>query len=128
MRIALVHKDPVAREILTRALRQRLHLRVSAYRCIEDWMLSALPYDLFIVYKDLGHKMNGVQGVKLIRAQNSGALIIGVSNAPHAEREFLQGGADAFLLRSGNEVQELGDLALKLIAQWVNTPARAAGG
>ncbi len=119
MRMALVHKDPVAREVLARALHNRVHLEVVGFSCIEDLMLGQLPYEVYVVYKDLGHKMNGVQGVKVIREKKADALIIGVSSTPNADREFLPAGADGFLLRSGNEVQELGDLLLKKIAQWV---------
>ncbi len=122
MQMALIHKDHIAREILVRGLQPRLHLTVQDYSCVEDLMLGKLPYDVYVVYKDLGHKMNGVQGVKMIREQKPKALIIGVSNTPNADREFLPAGADAFLLRSGNEVHELGNLILKKLAQWASVP------
>ncbi|MBI4671076.1 MAG: response regulator [Chloroflexi bacterium] len=125
--IALIHKDHAAREILARALHRRLHSMVTDYSCIEDLMLTELHYDVFVVYKDLGHHLNGVQGVKLIREKKPDALIIGVSNMPNTDREFLPAGANAFLLRSGNEVEELQELILKKIAQWVNTPPRPQG-
>lgn len=120
MQMALIHKDHVAREILARGLQSRLHVTVNDFGCIEDLMMGTLPYDLYVVYKDLGHKMNGVQGVRLIRERKPEALIIGVSNMPNTDREFLPAGANAFLLRSGNEVQELNTLILKKIAQWVS--------
>ncbi len=122
MEIALVHKDPVARQILERALRARVHLGISGYSCIEDLMLGSLPYDIYVVYRDLGHKMNGVQGVQVIRGKKPQALIIGVSSTPNTDKAFYKAGANAFLLRSGNEVQELGDMLLKKIAQWVAMP------
>lgn len=118
LQIALVHKDRAAREILMRALRKRLHAGITDFSCIEDLMLTELRYDVFVVYKDLGHRLNGVQGTQLIREKKRAALILGVSNTPNTDREFLAAGADAFLLRSGNEVQELGNLILTSLARW----------
>jgi hypothetical protein len=78
-----------------------------------------MSYDAFIVYSDLGHNMSGAKGVREIRSQRPDAYIIGVSYRPYADAKLLPAGADAFLLRAGNEIQEL----VKLVQ---DRPARQA--
>jgi len=113
MRIALIHRQAVARQVLQRALQAKLYEDVIEFSSIEDLFLSSLQFDVLVVYNDLGHYTNGAAGVREIRANLPDAIIIGVSNRPYADRSFLKEGADAFLLRSGNEVQELVNLIRK---------------
>ncbi len=57
--------------------------------------------------------MRGVTGVRKIRALKPDASIMGVSVKPYGEKRFLPAGATAFLLRAGNEIEEM----IKLILQ-----------
>lgn len=116
MQIALIHGYRAQREVLRRALQAKLHEVITDFDCVEDLMMSLMQYDVLIVYKDLGHHMNGVDGVRAIRKKLPDAVIIGVSSTPNTNRLFLPAGADAFLLRSGNEVSELASLVRKQVA------------
>jgi hypothetical protein len=58
--------------------------------------------------------MSGVQGVARIRGRRPDAFIVGVSSTPNFDRQFLPVGADAFVLRAGNEIQELVSVIRKL--------------
>lgn len=107
IKIGLVHKHRPTREVLARALKFKLQAEVTDFSCVEDLLKSSMDYAVFVVYSDLGHKMNGVEGVSAIRSKSAEAFIIGVSNTPYYERKFLPAGANAFLLRSGNEIGEL---------------------
>jgi hypothetical protein len=107
MKICLIHGRRVAREVLTRALSSKLGAEVTSFPCCEDVLESSLDYDVFIVYNNFRKKMSGVRGVTKIRGWNPYAFIVGVSSTPNFDRQFLPAGADAFVLRAGNEVQEL---------------------
>lgn len=107
MKISLVHSHPPAREVLTRALSAKLKMAVTGFSCIENLLQSSMDYDTFVIYSDFGHKMSGVRGVAQIRLQKPRAFIIGVSSRPNLDRKFLPAGANAFLLRAGNEIEEL---------------------
>jgi DNA-binding NarL/FixJ family response regulator len=107
MKIAIAHEHPPTRQVLSRALSVRLRAEVTDFSCVEDVLASKLDYDIFVVYNNFGHKLSGVQGVKEIRKRVPRAFIIGVSGTPNYDRKFLPAGADKFILRSGNEIQEL---------------------
>jgi DNA-binding NarL/FixJ family response regulator len=119
MRISIVHSHAPTREILTRALSVKLKMQVTGFSCIENLLQSSMDYDTFVVYSDFGHKMSGVRGVAQIRLQKPRAFIIGVSCRPNLDRKFLPAGADAFLLRAGNEIEEL----VRIIQQHCNITA-----
>jgi DNA-binding NarL/FixJ family response regulator len=107
MNICIAHAHRPAREVLERALHSRLLADVTGFACVEDVLTSTTNFDVFIVYSNLGHNMSGAQGAAIIREQNPGGLIIGVSDRPSADKKFRAAGADTFLLRSGNEISEL---------------------
>jgi DNA-binding NarL/FixJ family response regulator len=108
MKICLIHGRRVAREVLTRALSSKLGAEVTSFPCCEDILESSLDYDVFIVYNNFSKKkMSGVRGVAKIRGRNPYAFIVGVSSTPSYVHQFLPVGADACVLRAGNEVQEL---------------------
>jgi len=107
LKICIVHAKRVPREVLTRALASRLGADVIGFSCCEDVLASSLDYDVFVVYNNFRKKMNGVKGVTGIRARKPDAFIVGVSSTPNLHRRFLPAGADAFLLRAGNEIEEL---------------------
>lgn len=107
MRIGIAHAHHPTRQVLARALASRLQAEVETFSCIEDALLSPVTMDAFVVYNNFGHHMDGVTGVAYIRAQWPGAFIIGVSYKPYFQKLFLAAGADAFLLRAGNEIAEL---------------------
>jgi len=107
MRISLVHAHTPTREVLTRALSVKLKLPVTGFSCVENLLQSSMDYDVFVVYSDFGHKISGVRGVASIRQQKRQAFIIGVSYRPNLDKRFLPAGANAFLLRAGNEIEEL---------------------
>jgi DNA-binding NarL/FixJ family response regulator len=113
MQIALIHGQRPAREVLQRALASKLSEDVTEFGSVEDLLLSSMQYDVLVVYNALGHHLNGTQGVSEIRKRLPDAFIVGVSNKPNVDHIFLSAGADAFLLRSGNEIQELADLIRK---------------
>ncbi len=107
LRICLVHSGRVAREVLARALATRLGAEVDTCCCCEDVLAQPLNYDAFVVYNNFRRRMNGIRCVAEIRTRKPSALIVGVSTAPGTARRFPQAGADAYVLRSGNEVKEL---------------------
>ena len=107
MKVCLIHGKRVAREVLTRALSSKLGAEVTNFSCCERALASSLDYDVFVVYNNFRGKMTGVRGVAKIRGRNPHAFIVGVSSTPNFDRHFLPVGADAFVLRAGNEVQEL---------------------
>jgi DNA-binding NarL/FixJ family response regulator len=108
--ICLVHGRNTAREVLARALSYKLGANVAHFACCENVLASSLDYDVFIVYNNFRKKMNGVRGVTEIRARKPDAFIIGVSSIPNFHRRFLPAGANAFLLKAGNEIEELARL------------------
>ncbi|MFZ5917714.1 MAG: hypothetical protein ACOYZ7_12315 [Chloroflexota bacterium] len=121
MKICIVHVDRIAREVLSRALQRSFDAEVLTYACCEDALLAFLGCDVFVVYNNFGpRKMNGIKGVAAVRAQNPRAFIIGVSSKPYNQRRFLPAGANAFLLRAGNEIGEL----VGIIDRWQKQPVR----
>ncbi len=107
MNICLIHSKRVGREVLARALSSRLGAEVTGFSFCENALSCSLDYDVFVVYNNFRRKMSGVRGVEKIRARNRDAFIVGVSSTPNLDKRFLPAGADAFLLRAGNEVNEL---------------------
>jgi DNA-binding NarL/FixJ family response regulator len=107
MNISIVHAHPPAREVLVRALANKLSAQVTDFCCVEDLLSSSMNYDVFVVYSNLGHRMTGAKGVVEIRFQKPNAFIIGASDNPNAHSKFQKAGVNAFLLRSGNEIAEL---------------------
>ena len=114
MNICLIHGKRKARAVLTRALSSRLGAEVVDFSCCEGALASPLDYyDVFVVYNNFRGRMGGVKGVAEIRAQNPDAFIVGVSSTPGFDKRFLSAGADAFVLRAGNEVVELASVIQK---------------
>jgi hypothetical protein len=107
MKAAIVNSHIPTAEVLARALASRLNVDVMTFSCIENVLASSMDYDIFAVYNNFGHKITGVRGVALIRDRKPRAFIVGVSYSPNFEHKFLLAGADAFILRAGNEVGEL---------------------
>jgi DNA-binding NarL/FixJ family response regulator len=107
MKICIVHARRPAREVLTKALSNKLGADVTSFSCCENILVSSLNYDVFVVYNNFHKKMDGVRGVARIRARKPEAFIVGVSRTPGFDKRFLPAGADAFLLRAGNEIEEL---------------------
>ena len=107
MNICLIHGKRVGREVLVRALSSRLDADVTGFSCCENALECSLDHDVFVVYNNFRKKMSGVRGVREIRARKPEAFIVGVSSTPNNDKRFLAAGADAFLLRAGNEVEEL---------------------
>jgi DNA-binding NarL/FixJ family response regulator len=107
MNICIVQAHRLTREVVVRALASRLYAEVTEFCCVEDLLRSSMHYDVFVVYGNLGRRMSGAKGVAQIRKQKPNALIIGVSDMPDAQAKFLASGADAFLLKAGNEIAEL---------------------
>jgi hypothetical protein len=106
---------------LARALASRLRAEVTPFSCVENVLASSMGYDIFVVYNNFERNMNGITGVSQIRKRKPHALIIGVSYKPYFEKKFLPAGADAFLLRAGNEIEEL----VALIKNHPKSPAAA---
>ena len=107
MNICLIHGKRVGREVLVRALSSRLDADVTGFFCCENTLECSLDYDVFVVYNNFRKKMSGVRGVAKIRARKTEVFIVGVSSTPNNDKRFLAAGADAFLLRAGNEVEEM---------------------
>ena len=108
MNICLIHGKHVGREVLVRALSSRLDADVTGFSCCENALECSLDYyDVFVVYNNFRKKMSGVRGVTKIKARKPEVFIVGVSSSPNNDQRFLAAGADAFLLRAGNEVEEL---------------------
>jgi len=107
MRICLVHAKRIPREVLTRALASRLGADIEVYSCCENALACSLDHDVFVVYNNFRSRMSGVRGVAEIRARAPDAFIVGVSGTPDSVGRFLSAGADASLLRAGNEIEEL---------------------
>jgi DNA-binding NarL/FixJ family response regulator len=110
MKICIVNRRDTAGEIISRALSFKLGAKVAHFASCENALASSLDYDVFIVYNNFRKKMNGVKGVANIRARKPEAFIIGVSSIPNFQRKFVPAGADAFLLKAGNEIGELVDI------------------
>ena len=114
MKACIVHGNRIAREILVRAFHRSFDAHATAYSCCEDVLKSSLDYDIFVVYNNFGpRKMGGVRGTARIRARKSDAYIIGVSAKPYNDKKFLPAGADAFLLKAGNEIEELVEIVCR---------------
>jgi hypothetical protein len=107
MKAAIVHSHIPTAEVLARAISSQLHADVTTFSCVENLLASSMDYSAFVVYNNFGHKMTGMRGVTLIKDRKSRAFIVGVSYKPDLERQFLSAGADVFVLRAGNEVEEL---------------------
>jgi len=107
MKICIAHHTDSAREVISRGLAFQLQAQVTGFSCVENVLVSSLDYDIFIVYNNFHKKMNGVRGAQEIRMRKPKAFIIGVSAIPNYHLKFLPAGADAFLLKSGNEISEL---------------------
>ncbi|MDY6875183.1 MAG: hypothetical protein SWK90_03135 [Chloroflexota bacterium] len=107
MKICLIHARRVAREVLARALTSKLGADVTWFSSCEDAVACSMDYDVFVVYNNFRKGMGGVRAVTKIRELRPDAFIVGVSSTPKFHRRFLPAGADAFLLRAGNEVEEL---------------------
>jgi len=107
MNICFIHGKRVGREVLVRALSSRLDADVTEFSCCENALECSLDWDVFVVYNNFRKKMSGVRGVREIRARKPEAFIVGVSSTPNNDKRFLSAGADAFVLRAGNEVEEL---------------------
>ena len=110
MKICLINGNRLAREVLTKALVGRLGADVTAFPCCENALAGSLDYDVFVVYNNFNKRMTGMKGVTNIRARKADAYILGVSSTPNFDKKFIPAGANAFLLRSGNEVEELIEL------------------
>ena len=115
MKICLIHGKRVAREVLARALASRLSADVEVYSCCENALACSLDYEVFVVYNNFRQKKSGVRGVAEIRIRKPEALIIGVSGSPNSHKRFLLAGADAFLLRAGNEIEELVGIIRRIV-------------
>ena len=107
MKISIVHAHRATREVLARALARKLGADVTTFAHIENVLNSSMDYDVFVVYNNFDHKMDGVKGVAMIRIRKPHAFIIGVSYRPNLDRVFLPAGANALLLRAGNEIEKL---------------------
>lgn len=108
MKICLIHAHRPSREVIARALRRSFNTDVVTFSCCEDLLAVPLAYDVFIVYNNFEpRKMRGLGGATKIRAQRPDAFIIGVSTVPHFGKRFMRAGANATLLRAGNEIAEL---------------------
>ncbi|HLF25116.1 MAG TPA: hypothetical protein VJG32_02170 [Anaerolineae bacterium] len=107
MKISIAHGHRPTREVLARALASQLQAEVTPFSSVENVLVSSLDYDIFVVYNNFERNMDGITGVSKIREQKPHAFIIGVSYKPYYEKKFLPAGADAFLLRAGNEIEEL---------------------
>lgn len=119
MKVCIIHARPPAREVIARALRCAPGTDVVTYAHCEDILATSLDYDVFIVYNNFGpRKMNGIKGTAAIRDRKPEAYIIGVSSKPYNDRRFLPAGANAFLLRAGNEIAELVEIVRGQLATW----------
>jgi DNA-binding NarL/FixJ family response regulator len=107
MNICLIHGKRVGREVLARALTSELGAEVTHFPSCESALACSLDCDVFVVYNNFRRKMSGIRGVKEIRARKPDAFIVGVSSTPGFDKRFLPAGADAFVLRAGNEIEEL---------------------
>jgi hypothetical protein len=107
MKVAIVHSHTPTAKVLARAISSRLKVEALDFSCIENVLASSMDYAIFVVYNNFGHKIDGMRGVTLIRDRKPRAYVIGVSYRPDFGRKFLQAGADAFILRAGNEIEEL---------------------
>jgi hypothetical protein len=103
-RIAIVHSDKPASEVLSKALASRFDADVVTFSNCENLLASSMDYDVFVVYNNFGKKMTGMCGVRECKPQ---AFIVGVTGMPSIVRQFVKARADAALLRAGNEVAEL---------------------
>lgn len=111
MKICLIHAHRPSREIIARALRRSLDAHVTTFSCCEDALMTSLDYEVCIVYNNFGRKkMGGGRGVAKIRDLEPKACIIGVTPHPSFKTKFLSAGANACLLRAGNEIKELRQL------------------
>jgi len=123
MKIALISGSYPRREVVARGLSHKLgQVQVDTFAYVEDVLISALDYDVYVVYNNFGHHMNGVNGVHEIRARAPDALVIGVSATPYADRRFLPAGADDFLLLSGNEIADLAHIIERNLARRSTAP------
>lgn len=114
MKIALVSGAYPRREVVARGVAHKLESdTVQPFSCVEDALASSMDYDVFVIYNNFTHKMNGIDGVRAIRQRARDAYIIGVSAIPYMERQFVPAGADSFLLLAGNEIAELADAIIK---------------
>lgn len=107
MNICLIHGRRVGREVVTRGLSSKLDADVETFSCCENALAFSLDYDVFVVYNNFKRKMGGMRGVAEIRDQKPNSFIIGVTSNPNYGKSFLSAGADAFLLRAGNEIEEM---------------------
>lgn len=102
------------REVIGRALASRFGADVDQYSCMENLLETELRYDLIVTYTDFGrHRMSGPKGVSKIRKRNKRVYIIGVSSRPYGDKRLVAAGANAGLLKAGNEIADLGRLIFK---------------
>lgn len=113
MKVSIVNPQRVAREVLRRGLATKLQAEVVDFPTLEDLFLSSMEYDVFIIYSNFGRMTSGEKGIKQVRDARPQAFIIGVSSVPNANRKMGPAGADAFLLRAGNELEELVNIIQK---------------
>jgi len=107
MKICLIHGRRVEREVLARALTSKLGAEVTHFPSCESALACSLDYDVFVVYNNFRKRMDGVRGVVEIRGRQPDAFIVGVTSTPDLPKRFLAAGADATILRAGNEIREL---------------------
>lgn len=113
MRISIVHSQRPARQVLTRALAVRLKAEVVDFPHIDDLLTSSMNYDVFILYSNLGPGPGRMQRIPEIRKLKPNAFVIAVTYVPNSEHKYRSLGADAVLLRAGNEIEELTNLIQK---------------
>lgn len=128
MKTALVSRHRPSREVIARALQHRLGMEVVTYSYCEDLLTTSPDAGIFVVYNNFGpRKMNGIRGITEIRQQKTGAIIVGVTTKPALRKRFLAAGADAAILRAGNEISELLAALQHLIELRANVAAPAPG-
>jgi len=101
VRVCLICPNHTVAEILARALTRELECEADTYSTCEDALCSDLDQNVFVVYDYFGRdRMNGPQGVKRLRLVSPKAYILGVTNNPGFDKQFVKAGADtAMVLR-----------------------------
>jgi hypothetical protein len=114
MKISVVHRHHLTREVLCQTLASRLDATVVDFSSIEDLLRSSMGYDVFVLYNIFGRdKMDRWEGVKWIRFKKTEALIISMVHYRFFDRRYSAPGGDAVLLRAGEETEGL----IKLVKQ-----------